>query len=571
MRFSQIYIVLTVTIFGLVACSESPRPAAVIDAVDAIQESSSVDWVLTNGQILTVDAEFSVVEAMAIDDGKIIATGSDAEIAGLAGTETKLTNLAGQTVVPGLIDNHMHFVRSSKQWYREVRLDSVKSRVEALALLALRASELPEGEWVVVNGGWIFAQFQDNSELFTAAELDAAVPNTPVYIQEAYSRAFVNSAALNAAGVTKNTVLEGRGSIQKDAEGNLTGELVGGAAMGLVTAHIPAVSDAVWDSSLLATTQGMHKMGLTTVYDVGGNTVTPEFYNAVERIADRGDLTMRVFYSLNGQNSPADSAEDIIAAMQNNNPDNESLRFAQFGYGEQVYQPMRAGPARPGSAPWELSDEHKEDYRNILIAAIDNGWQTNEHSHVDAKIQTTLSVLEEINQTRPVGELRMTIAHANGISKESIARARNLGMVFAIHGTSRNTTPEATERNGRAGMRVPPIRTIEQMNGIWGLGSDSTTVASPNPFHSIGWAVSGRSASGDVTFGETVSRESALTAHTRTNAYLLFREGALGSLEPGKQADFVILNRDYMTVPVEEIENLFSTMTVVEGEVVYSD
>jgi len=109
------------------------------------------------------------------------------------------------------------------------------------------------------------------------------------------------------------------------------------------------------------------------------------------------------------------------------------------------------------------------------------------------------------------------------------------------------------------------------MNGIWGLGSDSTTVASPNPFHSIGWAVSGRSASGDVTFGETVSRESALTAHTRTNAYLLFREGALGSLEPGKQADFVILNRDYMTVPVEEIENLFSTMTVVEGEVVYSD
>ncbi|MBT5559000.1 MAG: amidohydrolase family protein, partial [Proteobacteria bacterium] len=414
MRFSQIYIVLTVTIFGLVACSESPRPAAVIDAVDAIQESSSVDWVLTNGQILTVDAEFSVVEAMAIDDGKIIATGSDAEIAGLAGTETKLTNLAGQTVVPGLIDNHMHFVRSSKQWYREVRLDSVKSRVEALALLALRASELPEGEWVVVNGGWIFAQFQDNSELFTAAELDAAVPNTPVYIQEAYSRAFLNSAALNAAGVTKNTVLEGRGSIQKDAEGNLTGELVGGAAMGLVTAHIPAVSDAVWDSSLLATTQGMHKMGLTTVYDVGGNTVTPEFYNAVERIADRGDLTMRVFYSLNGQNSPADSAEDIIAAMQNNNPDNESLRFAQFGYGEQVYQPMRAGPARPGSAPWELSDEHKEDYRNILIAAIDNGWQTNEHSHVDAKIQTTLSVLEEINQTRPVGELRMTIAHANG-------------------------------------------------------------------------------------------------------------------------------------------------------------
>ena len=569
MRFIQMHVLVVIALLGLVACSESADPAAMI--VDAKQEGASVDWVLTNGQILTVDADFTIVQAIAIDDGKIVASGSDAEITALAGVDTKQTDLAGQTVVPGLIDNHMHFVRASKQWYREVRLDSIKSRVEALALLAQRASELPEGEWVVVNGGWIFAQFQDNSEVFTAAELDAAVPNTPVYIQEAYSRAFVNSAALNAAGVTKDTVLEGRGSIQKDAEGNLTGELVGGAAMSLVTAHIPAVSDAVWDSSLLATTQGMHKMGLTTVYDVGGNTVTPEFYNAVERIADRGDLTMRVFYSLNGQNSPDDSAEDIISAMQNNVPDNDGLRFAQFGYGEQVYQPMRAGPVRPGGAPWELSDEHKNDYRNILIAAIDNGWQTNEHSHVDAKIQTMLSVIEEINRARPLGDLRMTIAHANGISEDSIARARDLGMVFAIHGTSRNTTPEAAERNGQAGMHVPPIRTIEQMNGIWGLGSDSTTVASPNPFHSIGWAVSGRSASGDITFSETVSRESALTAHTRTNAYLLFREEALGSLEPGKQADFVILNRDYMTVPVEEIENLYSTMTIVAGDIVYSE
>jgi predicted amidohydrolase YtcJ len=120
-------------------------------------------------------------------------------------------------------------------------------------------------------------------------------------------------------------------------------------------------------------------------------------------------------------------------------------------------------------------------------------------------------------------------------------------------------------------MRVPPAKTIHELGGIWGLGSDSTTVASPNPFHTIGWVVSGNGASGVQTFSETVSREAALTAHTRTNAYLLFREDDLGSLEPGKLADFAILDRDYMTVPEDEIEDLYSVMTVVEGEVVYSD
>jgi hypothetical protein len=562
------HLMFGIALVGLMACTEAPEPAATM-AEAAQEEVPSIDWILTNGKILTVNEEFTIVQAIAVDDGKIVATGNNAEISDLAGPNTKQTDLAGQTVVPGLIDNHMHFVRASKQWYREVRLDSVKTRAEALALLAERASELPEGEWVVVNGGWIFAQFQDNQDVFTAAELDAAVPNTPVYIQEAYARAFLNSEALSAAGITRDTPFQGVGGIQKDANGNLTGELVGGAAMSLAAAHIPAVSDAVWEMSLLATVQSMHEMGLTTVYDVGGNSVTPEFYNSVRLISERGDLSLRVFYSLNGQNSDDSSAEDIIAAMQNNTPDTESLRFAQFGYGEQIYQPMRAGPVRPGASPWVLSDQDKEDYRRILIAAIDNGWQTNEHSHVEAKIQALLDVLEEINTTRPVSDLRMTIAHANGISDASIARARDLGLVFAIHGTSRNTTPETALLNGEAGLRIPPIRTIEQMDAIWGLGSDSTAVASPNPFHSIGWAVSGRSASGDITFGETVSRESALTAHTRSNAYLLFREADLGSLELGKQADFVILNRDYMTVAVEEIENLYSVMTVVEGEIVY--
>ena len=562
---------------AMVACTEQPQPQQAAEApVPAPVEQPvaapgpAADWILTNGQILTVDADFSVVQAMAIADGRVMATGSNEEIEALAGGDTQVTDLEGQTVVPGLIDNHMHFVRASNQWYRQVRWDGVTSREQALQMLQQRSSELPEGEWVIVAGGWIPSQFQDNSEIFTLSELDALLPDRPVYIQEAYARAFVNSAALAVAGVTSESEFRGTGSIQTDADGNLTGELVGGSVMGLVSRAIPAVAPDVWDASLQATIQGMHQMGLTTVYDTGGNSVTPEFYDAVGRAAENNNLSMRVFYSLNGQNSNDDTAADIIAEMQKNTPDNEDLRFAQFGYGEQIYAPMRAGPARPGSPPWELSDEDLGHYRDIVIAAIDNGWQLHEHSHMEDKIQAVLSVYEEINETQPVGDLRMTIAHANNISPESIERARDLGMVFALHSTMRNTGPELAARLGEAGKTVPPIRTIHDLGAIWGLGSDGTTVASPNPFHALGWAVSGRSAAGEKTLYDTVSREAALTAHTRSNAYLLFRDNDLGSLEPGKLADFVVVDRDYLTVPEAEIENLYSVMTVVEGEVAYS-
>lgn len=557
---------------ALAACSEQPEPAVVTPAVTvtAAPAGPAADWILTNGKILTVDENFSIVEAMAIADGRVMATGTSEQMAALAGDETRQTDLEGQTVVPGLIDNHMHFVRASQTWYRQVRWDGITSRADALEMLKVRASELPEGEWVMVFGGWIPSQFQDNSELFTLDELDAVLPDTPVYIQEAYARAFVNSAALSAAGITSDAEVPKPGGIMKDADGNLTGQFVGGRAMGMVASAIPPVAAAVWDSSLLATIESMHEMGLTAVYDVGGNGVTPEFYDAVGRLAQARDLSLRVFYSLNGQNSNDDSPAGIIAEMNSHTPDNESLGFGQFGYGEHIYAPMRAGPARPGSPPWELSQEDLDHYRDIVIAALENGWQLHEHSHMEPKIQAVLSVYEGLSDSYEIADSRMTIAHANNISPESIERARELGMLFALHSTMRNTGPEAAEQLDEAGRTVPPIRTIHELGAIWGLGTDGTTVSSPNPFHTLGWVVSGRSATGAKTLYDTVPREAALVAHTRSNAFMFFREDDLGSLEPGKLADFAVLNRDYLTVPEEEIEKLHSVMTVVEGEEVYS-
>ena len=559
---NTIYSIILLFVAALVGCSDSEiSDAAITPATTTAEQpqAEGADWILTNGKILTADDNFSIVEAIAINDGRIVAVGTENQVIAHAGSNTELTDLDGQTVVPGLIDNHMHFVRGTKQWHRQVRWDGVNSREQALQRLKERSDNLPEGEWAIVVGSFIMEQFHDNQAPFTAAELDAYIPDRPVYIQEAYTRAFVNTMAMKEANITTDSVVNRRGELIKNDSGNLTGELVG-AAMNLAMSSIPEVKNQIWDESVALTVESLLGMGLTAVYDVGGATVTPAFYESVKRVADADELEMRVFYTLNPQNSPAGSPDEIINEMQNNVPDNEGLRFARFGYGETVYRPMRA-------SPFLLSDENRQHFKNILIAAVENGWQINEHTTQDLKAQAMLDIIAEVAETHPqVLDMRFTIDHTNGLSSETIERAKELGMVFATHSSSRNLTPARFE----SGVTQPPIRTINELGGIWGLGSDSTTSNSPNPFHTIGWVVTGHSASGEQTFSETVSREDALVAHTRTNGYILFREDHIGSLETGKMADFVVLNDDYMTVPEEEIKDLYSVMTVIEGEVVYT-
>jgi predicted amidohydrolase YtcJ len=217
--------------------------------------------------------------------------------------------------------------------------------------------------------------------------------------------------------------------------------------------------------------------------------------------------------------------------------------------------------------PWDVSQETLDHFYDISLTAARNGWQMHEHSSRDVKIRAMLDVFEDVNEIEPIMDMRWTIAHTNGISDESIARANALGMVYAVHSSRRLMTAQQLGM----GASVPPVRSIHASGGVWDLGSDGTTVASPNPFHTIGWAVTGLSPSGLKVLEETVPREAVLAAHTRSNAYILSREDDLGSLEPGKLVDLAVLDRDYMGIPAEEIKDLRSVMTLVGGEVVYSE
>src|SRR3954467_4355014 len=181
--------------------------------------SQSADLLLTNGKIVTVDDRFTIVQALAVKDGRIVAAGTQAAIESFKGPSTKVVDLQGRTVIPGLIDNHAHFMRAAEFWHEEVRLDGVTSRKLALDILRNRVKDSKPGEWVVVLGGWSEEQFTDEPRGFTRQELDAVAPNNPVALQLFYFRVYANSAALKAMGIAASTLDPANFKIEKDAQG----------------------------------------------------------------------------------------------------------------------------------------------------------------------------------------------------------------------------------------------------------------------------------------------------------------------------------------------------------------
>jgi predicted amidohydrolase YtcJ len=524
--------------------------------------SEAPDRILLNGRILTVDADFTIAEALAIRGERILAVGSTAEISALQGPATTIVDLAGRSVVPGLIDNHNHFVRATGQWFREVRWDEVDNRARALTMLQERAAQLPLGEWVVVLGGWIPEQFRDDQRPFQRYELDALLPDNPVYIQQGYGRGFANSLALAYAGLVPGATLAPGVEIN---DGELTGILNGSAAFLSVAERIPSTADAVWDSSLRQTVQDYLAQGLTTLLDIGGNTVTPRHYEVLRRNISNTPLNMRVFYTLNATNGVGASAAEIKEALSATPSSSGDDYFGQFTYGEMTFEGIRD----PNGAVWTPDPQAVADYREILATAANRGWQIHEHSTRDDKMQLALDLMAQVNTMTPIAPLRWTLAHAEQASDATIVKAKELGVVFALH-SSGGLGAVAAAARGEDVARVPPIRQIEEAGILWGLGSDGTVVSGYHPFQNIGWAVSGMAKNGEKLLQATVSREAALRAHTINNAWLLGKEAVLGSLEPGKYADLVILDRDYMSIPDTELQYLKPVLTMVNGNVVYN-
>jgi hypothetical protein len=504
---------------------------------------SNVDTVVTNGKILTVDAQFAVVEALAIDDGRIVARGTSASVARHAGPDTRVIDVAGATVVPGLIDNHFHFTRAVQRWHRQVRLDGVDSRREALQLLAAKAASVPAGEWLMVQGGWSPQQFADSPGGFTLEELDRAAPRNPLFVQQGYSIVYANSLALTAVD------LDPADGARRNAAGLATFQPPYGAFI----QQIPATAREQLEENLTDFMRTLNSVGLTGVYSLGRG---PEGESElIEARAANGPLPLRLWETLTFEATDPASAAQAAALIERSQPNTFDGSFGLFGLGEHVYLPFFDLPNQAGPWPKEIIDE----YLKLAAAAARGGWHIHEHTMSNHSVSDLLGRFEELSESQRIDHLRWTLAHVYDISAENIARAKALGLTLAVHGVAMH-----------GGVRMP-LRKIQDSGVVFGLGTDATIVSHYQPFVTLGWVVSGLDLAGNRVLDETLTREEALIAHTRSNAYLFFQEDTLGSLEVGKLADLVVLDRDYMTVPAQEIKAIRPTLTMVGGRVVYEE
>ena len=505
-------------------------------AAPAVFAQSNVDTVLTNGKILTVDADFAIVEALAIDAGRIVARGTTQQVTELAGPDTQVIDLAGATVIPGLLDNHFHFTRAVETWHRQPRLDGVDSRREALEILAAKAQSLGAAEWMFVQGGWAPHQFADAPGGFTLAELDGVAPENPLFLTQSYSVVFANSLALEAVG------LDPADGAERPAAGLATFQ-----PPSLLLDQIPPTPSAQREQNLTDFMRALNRAGLTGVYSLGQSD-----YLAAR--AARGPLPVRIWETLAFNATDPASADAAVALIEQSRPNTFDGQFGRFGLGENIYRPFFDLSSR--SEPWPA--EIMNEYAKLAAAAARGGWHIHEHVILNSSVTDLLDTLEVLAETERFDQLRWTLAHIYDISPENIARAKALGMTLAVHGVAMH-----------GGVRMP-LRQIADSGIVFGLGTDATVVSHYQPFVTLGWVVSGLDLAGNDVLDETLSREEALIAHTRSNAYLFFQEDRLGSLEVGKQADLVVLDRDYMTVPAEQIKHIRPTLTMVGGRVVFS-
>jgi predicted amidohydrolase YtcJ len=531
-------------------------------AVPLSRANAQPDSVYFNGKILKVDAAFAVAEAVSVEGGRISAVGKSADLLAKAGASTRKIDLKGRTVIPGLIDNHLHYLRGASRWRFEARIDGVISREAALRIIADKAKEVGPGNWVFVLGGWSEQQFADSPGGFTQDELDRAAPDNPVFIQKSYSRAYMNSLASSklpraggyqrGSGSSGSSSRSARGISSGGSRSSSSARTTINAALRFIPqrTEIQRVEDVAYFNA------DLNRLGLTTVYDVGRST--DGNFDPVIRLAKENRLSVRVYHALRYRAYGETDVPDAISAIRAAKPADNDDWFGVIGIGEHTYGPLHDSTMRStifGRHVWS-------QFERLAEAAAKSGWHIHEHAMQDSTAAGILDIAERLNPAHPMKELRWTIAHCDLISEATIKRAQELGLTLAVHN---KTAKPAVE-----GRDSPPVSAMQKSGIVWGLGSDGTVVATINPFHTLWWVTSGKVFPNQTSIRKPVSRAAALTAHTRSNAYLMFKEKDLGSIEVGKLADMVVLDRDYLTVPVGEIRDIKPVMTIVGGELVYA-
>ena len=553
--------------------------------------AAEADLILLNGKIVTVDAAFSIRQAMAVQGDRILLVGGNDEVLKGKGPRTEVVDLGGRMVLPGLMDSHTHPVAAAMTEF-DHSIPPMETIREVLDYIHSRAASLPEGQWIVLQQ--VFITRLREQRYPTRAELDRAAPRHPVMFRTGPD-ASLNSLALKLSGMDRNFQVTdgGTGFMEKDAKtGEPTGILRNCTRFVKVQPSGRKPTDTDREQRLTELFKDYNSVGITSIGDRDANPADLDLYR---KLRNSGRLTVRL--SASQHIDTLGPLTDIQARIKKVAEDplfrerNDMLRII----GVKVYLD---GGMLTGSAylrePWGVSAIYAitdPTYRGVLFipqerllpivrTAVESDLQFTAHTVGDGAVHTLLEVYQEINKTAPIRKTRPCISHSNFMSREAVDLLPALGVSVDMQPAWLYLdTRTLMAHFGNARLRwFQPLRSIFEAGGMAGGGSDhmqkigSLRSVNPyNPFLAMATSITRKAKwyEGTLHPEEALSREQAIRFYTINNAWLLFSDNRVGSLAPGKLADFVVLDTDLLTCPEDAMARTQVLNTYLGGKLVF--
>jgi predicted amidohydrolase YtcJ len=545
-------------------------------------QADEADLVLHNGHVVTVDDAQPEAEAIAIRGHTILAVGTDAEIARYIGRNTEVIDLAGRLAIPGFIEGHGHYMGVGQA---EMNLDlmHVRNWDEVVGMVAAAARDIQQDAWIV-GRGWHQEKWDRVPEpsvegVPVHASLDSVSPNNPVVLTHASGHAsFVNKRALDLAGVDGRTPNPAGGEIVKDSNGNPTGllretamDLVSGARSRSEAGRTAQDRDTAARRAAQFAAQAALKNGITSFHDAGVSYSTVDFYRTLEA---ENALPLRLYVMIRASNAEHERnlAQYYMPAEENDYLVVRSIKVSIDGalgsHGAWLLEPYTDMQTSHG-----LATTPPESVVRTAELAIANGFQLNVHAIGDRANREVLDIYERaFGSIAGSPDLRWRIEHAQHLHPSDIRRFAQLGVIPAMQGVHATSDgPWIPRRLGdqRAREGAYVWRELMESGAIIANGTDAP-VEDINPLASFYSSVTRRMNDGTVFYGDQrMTREEALRSYTLNNAYAAFEEDVKGSLRAGKLADIVVLSKNIMTVPEDDILSTQVDYTIVGGVVRY--
>ncbi|MDQ6678454.1 MAG: amidohydrolase [Acidobacteriota bacterium] len=543
---------------------------------------------MRNGKIVTVDPKFTIQQAVAVKGGTISAVGPDASVLKAErGPKTKVIDLGGKTLLPGLVDSHVHAVDAGLSEFRGP-LPPLNSFAAVRAYISQQAAKTPKGEWIVVPR--TFPTRLAELQMPTRELLDFETDH-PVLFDASYVL-ILNSRGLRKCAITRDSPNPPAGEIVKDANGEPTGVLKNAPSLivGLDrTAHYTEAE------KLDALEQQLKRYVAAGLTSVGDRAVNPEQIDLYQKLKAAGRLPLRVVMTWrpDASQSTRTLQQQIQSAPYTTNTGDSWLKFGTFkltldggmtigtayqrypygAFGKQLY-----GKTNPDDRGQLFIPPAK--LLAIMRTARDRGWQLTTHDQGGGAVDNFLDTLEQLDREKPIGPSRSHLMHASFQSPEAIARMKKMGILADVQAPWLYLDGAALEQVfGYEGMRYfYPLRSYIDSGIIVAAGSDhmighdkNNAVNPYNPFLSMWTEITRLTTRNKVIHPEQkITRAEALKTHTIWPAYLQFADKERGTIERGKLADFVVIDRDYLTCPEAQIKDIQPVMVIIDGKIVTS-